>query len=198
LPSVIALPLRHGTCRERYAAAVAHVLIAYSTVDGQTRRICERLQRGLEPAHRVALMPVVDAIALDLAPFDTVVVGASIRYGKHRPHVFRFVERHAAELAMRRSAFFTVNVVARKPGKDTPPTNPYMRKFLKRVAWRPDALAVFAGRIDYAMYGPVDRSIIRFIMWLTKGPTAPDAKVEFTDWDRVDAFARELAALAPR
>ena len=34
-------------------------------------------------------------------------------------------------LEKKSSAFFSVNVVARKPEKNTPETNPYMQKFLK-------------------------------------------------------------------
>jgi len=37
--------------------------------------------------------------------------------------------------------------------------------------------------------------VIRFIMWLTRGPTRRDANVEFTDWARVDAFGRAIAQL---
>jgi menaquinone-dependent protoporphyrinogen oxidase len=90
------------------------------------------------------------------------------------------------------SAYFSVNIVARKPGKDRPETNPYVRNFLRRVAWRPQRVEVFAGRLDYPRYGVCDRLIIRFIMLLTGGPTSPDTVVEFTDWQRVDAFAAAL------
>jgi len=60
------------------------ILFLYSTVDGHTLKICRRLQQLLERAgHQVTLSDLrPDA---DLAPFDTIVVGASIRYGKHRP-----------------------------------------------------------------------------------------------------------------
>ncbi len=34
--------------------------------------------------------------------------------------------------------------------------------------------------------------MIRFIMWLTKGPTQPDACVDFTDWQAVEAFAARI------
>jgi menaquinone-dependent protoporphyrinogen oxidase len=37
--------------------------------------------------------------------------------------------------------------------------------------------------------------MIRFIMWMTKGPTGRDAVVEFTDWPQVEAFGREIARL---
>jgi menaquinone-dependent protoporphyrinogen oxidase len=86
-------------------------------------------------------------------------------------------------------------VVARKPEKNTPETNPYMLKFLKLSAWRPKELAVFAGRIVYARYGWRDRMIIRFIMWMTKGPTALDTDVDFTDWKKVDAFGQRISEM---
>ena len=96
------------------------------------------------------------------------------------------------------NAFFTVNVVARKPEKNTPDTNPYLQRFLQHSAWRPKATAVFAGRIVYKRYSFWDRQVIRFIMWLTKGPTDPSTDVEFTDWAKVDAFGRLIAIVPQR
>ena len=175
---------------------MANILILYSTTDGQTLKICRRLQQVIEQAsHRVTLQSVDDDPDFDIAPFDKVVVGARIRYGKHTPQVFRFANTHRELLDARPNAFFTVNVVARKPEKNTPQTNPYMKKFLALSAWQPRLLGVFAGRIDYKRYAFWDRQVIRFIMWLTKGPTDPGTDVEFTDWDKVDAFGREVAAM---
>jgi menaquinone-dependent protoporphyrinogen oxidase len=36
--------------------------------------------------------------------------------------------------------------------------------------------------------------MIRFIMWMTKGPTDPNAVVEFTDWEAVDALGHKIGA----
>lgn len=173
---------------------MSRVLLVYSTTDGQTLRIAERLAQGVGArGHEVTLAPVEEAPAPD--GYDKVVVGARIRYGRHHRLVFDYAARHRAALERMPSAFFSVNVVARKPGKDAPQTNPYVQQFLKRTRWRPRLLGVFAGRIDYRLYSWRDRQVIRFIMWLTKGPTQPDAAVEFTDWARVDAFAGAIAAL---
>jgi len=54
---------------------------------------------------------------------------------------------------------------------------------------------VFAGDLDYQRYGAMDRNIIRFIMWITKGPTDPQTKEQYTDWAVVDRFAEQAAAL---
>jgi menaquinone-dependent protoporphyrinogen oxidase len=169
---------------------VSRILILHSTVDGHTARICERLKAAAErDGHAVALAALQPSLDADLAPFDAVVIGASIRYGRHRPYVAGFMRARRAELEARRCAFFTVNIVARKAAKNSPDTNPYMKKFLKQIGWRPPLLAVFAGKLDYPRYGFWDRQIIRFIMLLTRGPTDPTAVVEFTDWNRVDEFA---------
>ena len=172
---------------------MAKLLIIYSTTDGHTRSICERLRDIAAAQDDVSLVAMAEQPGIDIAPFDKVVVGASIRYGKHQQEVFDFVARNKNVLDHKPNAFFSVNVVARKPEKNTPETNPYLQKFLKRIDWQPKNLAVFAGKIDYPRYGFVDRTMIRFIMWMTKGPTDPTLTVEFTDWDKVDAFGHRVA-----
>lgn len=121
--------------------------------------------------------------------FDKIIIGASIRYGKHNKKVYKFIEENQQILESVPSAFFSVNIVARKPEKNKPDTNPYLVKFLTQIAWEPKNLAVFGGKLDYQEYGIFDRQMIRFIMWMTKGPTDPMSVIEFTDWDEVDKFA---------
>ena len=176
--------------------AAERILIAYATTDGHTRLICERLKQVMESRGRqVKVALLADAGALDLNSFERIVIGASIRYGHHQPIVAEFIGRHQALLQSRPSAFFSVNIVARKPNKNTPETNPYCRKFLKSISWQPRLTAVFAGKLDYPSYGFVDRQMIRLIMLITKGPTDPKAVVEFTDWSQVEAFGLEVCAL---
>lgn len=175
---------------------MARFFLIYSTTDGHTLEICERLQAIIEQqGHQVRLTPIADALQMDPGSFDKIILGASIRYGKHAKLVYQFVEQHERVLASTPNAFFSVNVVARKPAKNRPETNPYLQKFLGQISWQPDELAVFAGKIDYPRYGFWDRQMIRLIMWITKGPTDPQAVVDFTDWNQVDAFGRQLAHL---
>jgi len=175
---------------------MASILIAYATTDGHTARICQRLAELLAAqAHTARVAPLATVEDRDLAAADKIVIGASIRYGRHSQAVLDFVERHEQVLNRKPSAFFSVSVVARKPEKNQPHTNPYVRKLLGRIAWRPRAVGVFAGKLDYPRYGFLDRNIIRFIMLLTGGPTDPKSVVEFTDWRAVEAFAGRLAAL---
>ncbi|RTR36926.1 menaquinone-dependent protoporphyrinogen IX dehydrogenase [Shewanella canadensis] len=173
---------------------MSNTLIIYSTVDGQTKSICELVQGVNEGAGDSVTMASLDeAKLLNLADFDKILIGASIRYGKHRPELYEYINRHHAVLSAKQNAFFTVNVVARKPEKKTPETNPYMKKFLELSLWKPQQLAVFAGKIDYPSYRFFDKTMIRLIMWITKGPTDTSGTYEFTDWEQVEEFAKAFS-----
>ena len=164
-------------------------LIIYSSTDGQTISIANKIGEILEESKVVS---VVDAKTLNLDDFKTIVIGASIRYGKHKPELYKFIRDNLEVLSAKKNAFFSVNVVARKPEKNTPDTNPYMKKFLELSKWSPKNLSVFAGKIDYPQYKFIDKQMIRFIMWMTKGPTDINGTFEFTDWEKVESFAKEL------
>jgi menaquinone-dependent protoporphyrinogen oxidase len=175
---------------------MAKILIIYSTTDGQTSKICQRLQQVIEQkAHQVTVVSIQDETRIDLASFDKIVIGASVRYGKHSPLIVNFIEKNRLLLESKPNAFFSVNAVARKPEKCIPEHNPYLQKFLKRISWKPKELAVIAGKIDYPSYRSIDRFMIRLIMWMTKGPTDPKAVVEFTDWKQVESFGRVISAM---
>lgn len=173
---------------------MAKILILYSSTDGYTLKICNVLKQVAERnAHQVMIVSVEDVYSVALKAFDKIVIGASIRYGKHGKKIVDFINIHLVLLESKSNAFFSVNIVARKPGKNRPDTNPYMQKFLKRTAWRPQQLAVFAGKLDYPKYNFFDRWVIRFIMLITNGPTDPTAVVEFTEWKEVEIFGQLIS-----
>jgi menaquinone-dependent protoporphyrinogen oxidase len=177
---------------------VARIVFVYSTVDGHTLEICERLQRiAASEGHQSTLQELTADSVIDLNPFDRIVIGASVRYGRHRPEVACFVERHIDILTSSPNAFFSVNAVARKPGKRDPESNPYVRKFFRSITWRPALVAIFGGKIDYPKYRFWDKTMIRIIMWMTNGPTDPTATVDFTDWDEVEEFGRAISRTDP-
>ncbi|MDC1376933.1 menaquinone-dependent protoporphyrinogen IX dehydrogenase [Gammaproteobacteria bacterium] len=167
-------------------------LIIYSTTDGQTLEICKKIFSKLNVSESSNIIHISKAEGLDLNQFDKIIIGASIRYGKHKPELYEFIKKNVACLEAKENAFFSVNVVARKPEKNTPETNPYMQKFLELSPWSPKKLAVFAGKIDYPKYKFIDKHMIRLIMWITNGPTDVKNTYEFTDWNGVDEFSKQL------
>jgi menaquinone-dependent protoporphyrinogen oxidase len=149
----------------------------------------------VQQGQQATVVPLAQADALDLSGFDKIVIGASIRYGKHQPQVAQFIARHQTLLERKANAFFSVNIVARKPEKNRPDSNPYLIKFLRQISWKPKLLGVFAGKLDYPSYRFFDRLMIRFIMLMTDGPTDPKSVIEFTDWQQVEAFALQVCEM---
>ncbi|MCL1119133.1 menaquinone-dependent protoporphyrinogen IX dehydrogenase [Shewanella bicestrii] len=163
------------------------ILIIFSSVHGQTRKITNQLAQQLKELGNSVVIADIKAVPA-MESFDKIVIGASIRHGKHNPALYEFIQKHQKILTQKVSGFFSVSLVARKPEKNTPETNPYMQAFLSKTTWRPTLLQVFGGNLNYQGYNAFDRNIIRFIMWLTKGPTDPVTNVEYTDWQKVNDF----------
>jgi len=167
-------------------------LIIYSTTDGQTKKICEVIKDNSINRDSYEITSLEEAFHKELEKYEKIIIGASIRYGIHNPRVYKFIKNNKKTLEIKKSAFFSVNVVARKPEKNTPSTNPYIKKFLKKSSWQPKKLGVFAGKIDYPKLSFINKNIIRFIMFITSGPTNTNNTYEFTDWQRVKKFISEF------
>lgn len=171
-------------------------LILFSTRDGQTREIAaflasELKERGVD----ADIMNLHRASDIAWEHYNRVVIGASIRYGHFHSKVESFIKKHVQTLNALPSAFYSVNLVARKPDKRTPQTNNYTRKFLLHSPWQPDRCAVFAGALRYPRYRWYDRFMIRLIMKMTGGETDTHKEMVYTDWEQVAHFAQEIADL---
>lgn len=167
----------------------------YSTVDGQTLKICNKLIEVLQQNNQQVDLISIDDFKGDISKYDKLIIGASIRYGVHNPKIVEFINTNKSQLDSIKTAFFSVNLVARKPEKSDPETNPYVVKFFKTIDWKPTVVKVFAGKLDYKKYSFFDRKMIQLIMWMTKGPTNIDAEIEYTNWEKVNEFGLELINL---
>jgi len=170
-------------------------VILYSTVDGQTLKICNKLIEQFNLQNKSIELFSIDNFTGDLNNFDKIIIGASIRYGVHNKSVIEFINKNKKQLDTKKTVFFSVNLVARKPEKNAPDTNPYVIKFFKNIDWKPTLVEVFAGNLDYQKYPFFDRIMIQFIMWMTKGPTDSKAKIEYTNWERVKDFGIKISKM---
>jgi len=170
-------------------------VIIYSTVDGQTLKICNKLKEQFEDQNQEVSLFSIDDFKKEISIYDKIIIGASIRYGVHNKSIIEFINKNKTVLDTKKTVFFSVNLVARKPEKNAPDTNPYVIKFFKNIDWKPTVVEVFAGNLDYQKYPFFDRIMIQFIMWITKGPTDSKAKIEYTNWDRVKEFGIKISNL---
>ena len=169
--------------------------ILYASVDGQTLKICKKLREVYQQNNQNVELFSINDFNGDVTDYDKLIIGASIRYGVHNKDIIDFIKTNKEQLDAIKTAFFSVNLVARKPEKNTPSTNPYVIKFFKTIDWTPTIVEVFAGKLDYKKYPFFDRIMIQFIMWMTKGPTNTNTEIEYTNWDSVTAFGIQLRNL---
>jgi menaquinone-dependent protoporphyrinogen oxidase len=173
----------------------AKIGILYATIDGQTLKICNKLREELLKNHNQIELFSIDEFNETISDYDKLIIGSSIRYGVHHKKIIEFINANKTQLDTIKTAFFSVNLVARKSEKNTPETNPYVIKFFKKIDWKPTLSEVFAGKLDYKKYTFFDRIMIQFIMWITKGPTNQNTTIEYTNWDDVTKFALKVETL---
>ena len=169
-------------------------ILIYSTTDGHTKKICDFIKSN-SIKNNFDIFSINKINEINLSNYELIVLGASIRYGKHNRIIYNFIRNNKEILNSKKNAFFSVNVVARKPEKNSPENNPYIKKFLRKSKWYPTKLGVFAGKVDYPNYNFFNKLIIRFIMFVTKGPTDTSRSYEFTDWNNIKKFTNELENL---
>ena len=169
------------------------VLILYSTVDGHTKDICEYMAKKLNPNKDITLGSMEESEKYNLDQFNEIVIGASVRYGYHRKNVYEFISTNKEILNQKKTAFFSLNLTARKAEKNTPETNPYIIKFLKKVEWEPSIKGVFAGRLDYPSLDCANKLAILFIMVITNGPKDISQVYELTDFKKVDELIESIS-----
>lgn len=174
---------------------MAKIVLLYQGREGQTKKIMERVGRGLTHAGFQPRIYAVDHLpeGFSLDHFDGAVLGCSIRYGKHHKAFVEFIREHTSQLQTMPSYFFSVNLTARKANRKEPYNNRYLQKFLRSIAWRPRLVDVCAGALHYPRYNTLDRVMIQLIMRITGGPTDPTTSMEFTDWARVERFTKQIA-----
>ena len=170
----------------------------YATRDGQSRRIAERIADRLAE-HGISTLPRnlagTSPTPSSLEAARLVVVVAAVRYGRPLPEADQFLASYRTLRDPPQLVLLSVNLAARKPGKDTAEGNAYLGKSIAKHRLAPALALAVAGSLDYSRYGWLDRQLIRFIMKLTGGPTDSTTCIEFTPWDVVDDVALRIAAL---
>ncbi|PPR08538.1 MAG: Protoporphyrinogen IX dehydrogenase [menaquinone] [Proteobacteria bacterium] len=171
------------------------LLFAYTSTRGHTLKILKYIEQHLPENYKVIYLDLAkqENAKLDLSVFKHVIISSSIYYGKYSKSMYKFTKNNKDELNKVDNTFVSINLTARKEGKDKPETSAYIKTFKKKGVWKPKQIKMFAGLLDYPSYNWFDTMMIRFIMKITKGETNTSKTVEYTDWQKVEDFAKQLA-----
>jgi menaquinone-dependent protoporphyrinogen oxidase len=176
---------------------ICEVPVLFATGEGQTRKIARRIASvlhdlGLDSCAIDVTGP--NASDIDWTHVRGAVVGASIHVGKHQKAAERFVRAHAAALSGVPSAFFSVSLsAASKNATEVEAAAHLAAKFPAACGWSPVRIASVAGRLAYREYGFFIRWVMKRIAKKEGGPTDTSRDHELTNWEEVDALARDMA-----
>jgi menaquinone-dependent protoporphyrinogen oxidase len=170
------------------------ILVAFDTTEGQTERIASRIAEVLRAdGARVAIHPA--SAAPGPQGFDGVVIGGSIHTGRYGAALTSYVEANIAELNAMPSALFQVSLTSANPDEQhTTAAHQMMQQLLDDTGFDPDVVAMFAGAVVYTKYGWIKRRIMKAILAAEGGDTDTTQDHEYTDWEVVEHFARDVGA----
>lgn len=179
------------------ASDAKRALVVFATTHGHTEKVARRIAAGLE-SH--GLTVDLRRAGEDPAPapgdYDLVVAGGSLHVGRHQDELADWVRDGLDELAGRPSCFFSVSLTAADDSDEArTATRECLEEFLTDTGWAPDRTATIAGCLQYREYDVFTRTLMRLKMKGGGHPTDTSQDHEYTDWDGVDAYAAEWAAL---
>jgi menaquinone-dependent protoporphyrinogen oxidase len=175
---------------------VDRVLVAHGTSEGQAARVAQEIASQLRQRECDTYVADLEVERPDLGDFDGVVVGGSVHAGKYQHEVREFAREHATQLQAMPSWFFGVSLseAGGKPGLDHAHAEEQIEALFSESGWRPRAYLSVAGALKYRDYNFVKRGLMKHIVEGAGGDTDTSRNYEYTDWQKVDAFAGEIAA----
>jgi menaquinone-dependent protoporphyrinogen oxidase len=157
------------------------VLITAATRHDATREIAEAIAAELVERGMDAETRPIDEVT-DLAGYDAVVLGSAVYMGRWLKSAREFAERNVADLGAVPVWLFSSGPLG-DPGHLIPEGEPAVVAELTELT---GALGhcVFAGRLDRAKLGVLERATVRAVH-------APEG--DYRQWDAIRAFADEIA-----
>ncbi len=167
-----------------------HVLIAYGSVEGQTRKIARHISGSVQSrGHDATIFDAADLEDVDMALFDAAIIAAPVHIGSFHPAIVAWVEENSAALNAMPSAFVTVSLAAASAFPEEHAAIEKMADDLsERTGWKPREVHHAAGALRYTRYDFLKKLLMRYIARKEGGSTDTAEDHEYTDWDALDTF----------
>jgi menaquinone-dependent protoporphyrinogen oxidase len=171
------------------------VLIAYATIEGQTRKIAEKIADQIcELGHVAELVEINREFHnIDVADFKAVVVAASVHQRAHQDAIEDFVVACRVALSAKPTMFLSVSLSAAfDEGRRE--AQGYVAEFIEETGWTPSVSLPVAGALRNEEYDYFQQQILEHIVLKNGKVDHPERDHEFTDWkalaDAVAAFLK--------
>jgi menaquinone-dependent protoporphyrinogen oxidase len=171
------------------------VLIAYATIEGQTRKIAEKIADQIRERGHVAESVDMERTRRNISvnDFDAVIIAASVHQQHHQDTVESFVGAHRAALEAKPTMFLSVSVSAAFDEGRGDAKN-YITRFIEQTGWTPGVSVPIAGALRTDEYDYFQQQILEHVVLKNRKIDHTEREHEFTDWkelaDAVKAFLR--------
>ena len=173
------------------------ILIAYASIEGQTRKIAHFLQdRLLALGHQVTLADVGEThAAVDLDASAAVILAASVHQRRHPDTFEAFIIGARDALSARPTLMLSVSLKAAfAEGRDE--AQDYLDEMQLRTDWSPDRSLLVAGAVRARSYDYFETQVLRHVVLDGVSFDPADGPHEFTDWDALDQEVRAFVDAA--
>lgn len=118
------------------------LLVAYTTYDGHTAKVAERIAAALTSAKCAVDVCDMTRVQADrpLSEHDGVVAGALLHGGKHSQTLANLVTQNCTTLNRKLSAFFSVSVSAAGIKQQRDDASRCLVEFLEETGWKPSKI----------------------------------------------------------
>ena len=171
-----------------------HILVAYGSVEGQTRKIARHLSGSVQSrGHDVTIFDAADLEDVDMDLFDAAIIAAPVHMGAFHPAIVDWVGRNSAKLGKMPSAFVSVSLAAASAfPEEQAEIEKIASGMFDHTGWHPQHVHHAAGALRYTRYDFMKRMLMKYIARKEGGSTDTSEDHEYTDWDALDAFVGEL------
>lgn len=177
---------------------MARVIVLYETVDGQTRKIADRIAARLGAAGHEVVLVRSEGILPGLGEegeYDGAVVCGPVYQGEHPSDLIRAVRENRDTLAGIPNAFVSVSLATAIPSsKNLAEAGGYVERFIETTGWAPDETHLAAGALRYTEMDYLKRLLMRMIVDRRGGQTESGKDYEYTDWEALESFADRFAS----
>jgi menaquinone-dependent protoporphyrinogen oxidase len=172
-------------------------LVVYASTHGHTAKIAARVADAMRgEGVDVDLRDVAHAADAYPASYDLVVVAASIHKEHHQKEIVQWVAARREGLQDTPNVLLSVSLSAAEDTDEArAATQRCIDMFCDESGWIPQRSERIAGCLQYREYDVFTRQLMRLLMRKMGHPTDASHDHDYTDWDAVDRFGRELAAL---
>lgn len=173
------------------------VLIAYSTIEGQTGKIAHFVEDRIRDAGLdVQLVDTDDLIEAEFDDVDKVVLAAPVHERRHPRGFEAFLTAQAEELAKHPTLLLSVSLKAAFP-QGMEEALDYVTEMTMRTKLDPTSTVLVPGAVRGGAYDYYSQQVLQHVVLEDKDiDTSGNTDYEFTDWDVLDAKLNAFLANA--